>query len=74
MGEGMFEFVTAAADEFLAAVQLHLVARTHRITGLMGQLLVDPDLPGEDGAARLFPAFAQPALHERLIETGTHER
>jgi hypothetical protein len=68
MVEGVFQFVAAAADVFVAGLEDKLVIRLDGIAGFAGGLGVDADLSGEDGAFGAFATFAKAAFNQGLIK------
>lgn len=70
--ESVFELVTAPADVFFRSNQPELIAGFDRVAGFGGEVVVDPDLAGHDGAFGFFAAFAQAAIHQFLIQA-THD-
>ena len=70
MFQRVFEFVSAAADEFIHGVEREFVRGLGIVTGLARGLAIDANLPGENEAFGFFAAVAQAALDESLIEAG----
>lgn len=69
MGEGVFQFVAAAAHVAIIGDQFDAITLPHVIAGFAGGLLIEPDLARHDGPLRLGTGFAQPAIHQRLVKT-----
>jgi hypothetical protein len=72
MIQGMFQFVAAAADVFIAGIKGKLVIRLDGIAGFADGLGVDADLSGEDGAFGALAAFAKAAFNQGLVKA-SHE-
>ena len=69
MFQGVFEFVSATADEFFRRVQGNFILNFDGIAGLARGLGIDADLSGEDGAFGAFAAFAKAAFNQCLVES-----
>src|SRR5207237_9685724 len=70
VNQGVFQLVAAAADVFIPGLEFDPVVRADRVAGFVGGVPVDFDEAGQDGALGLFPAFAQTAFNESVIEAG----
>ena len=68
MAQGVFQFVAAAADVFIADIEGKLVIGFDGIAGFVGGLGVDADLSGENGAFGAFAAFTKAAFNQCLVE------
>jgi hypothetical protein len=68
MAQGVFQFVAAAADEFLFRIQSEPVIGFDGVTGLVRGLGIDADLAGKNGAFGAFAAFAKAAFNQCLVE------
>jgi hypothetical protein len=68
MVERVLQLEPAAADEFLRRIQREFVILTNRIAWFAGNLIVDANLTGEDGAFGPFPAFTKPTVNQCLVQ------
>ena len=69
MAQTVFELESAAADVAFRDGQGQFVLRLHHIAWLPGDLAAVKDLPGQNGAPRLFAGRAKSALDQGLIQT-----
>ena len=73
VAEGVFEFEAAATDEFVLADEGKLVVGFDGVAGFTGELAIDVDLAGEDGALGFLAAVTEAALDEGLVQA-KHEK
>src|ERR1017187_907339 len=66
----MFQLVAAPAHELFRRIEGEKVAGLDAVAGFVGGLAVDANQAGQDEAFGLFPAVAQGAFDEGLIQTG----
>ena len=74
MVQGLFQFVAAAADVFIAGIEGKTVIGLDGIAGFAGGLGVDADLTGEDGAFGAFAAFTKAAFNQGLVKASLELR